>query len=146
MHLCVCVDLCVCVCLCVCERERERGRDNLQGLDGAQRCKQAFADGLELVVIERKQIKALQVFEGVHPQTVDFVGVEQPGWAKRGFSLQTTINSELCGVWIRYINGPYNPICHHTLSSLQSWLMKCQSTAWTHVIYCVFLHLTGIFI
>lgn len=56
----------------------------VQGLDGAQRGEQAFADGLQLVVIEREQIEALQVFESVHPQAVDLVGVKQPGWTKKG--------------------------------------------------------------
>lgn len=61
---------------------------HVQGLDGAQRGEQAFADGLQLVVIEREQIEILQVFERVHPQAVDLVGVKQPGWTKRRFILQ----------------------------------------------------------
>lgn len=48
----------------------------IQGLDGAQRGEQAFADGLQLVVIQREQIETLQVFERVHPQAVDLVGVK----------------------------------------------------------------------
>lgn len=49
-----------------------------QGLDGAQRSKQAFADSLQLVIVERQQVEVLQVLEGVDPQTVDFIGVQQP--------------------------------------------------------------------
>lgn len=50
-----------------------------QSLDGAQRGEQAFADSLQLVIVERQQVKVLQVLEGVDPQTVDFIGVQQPG-------------------------------------------------------------------
>lgn len=50
-----------------------------QGLDGAQRGEQAFADSLQLVIVERQQVEVLQVLEGVDPQTVDFIGVQQPG-------------------------------------------------------------------
>lgn len=49
-----------------------------QGLDGAQGGEQAFADCLQLVVVQRQQVEVLQVLEGVDPQTVDFVGVQQP--------------------------------------------------------------------
>lgn len=50
-----------------------------QRLDGAQRGEQAFADSLQLVIVERQQVEVLQVLEGVDPQTVDFIGVQQPG-------------------------------------------------------------------
>lgn len=70
------------VCVCVCD---------VQGLDGAQRGEQAFADGLKLVVIEREQIETLQVLECVHPQAVDLVGVKQPVWTKRRFILQSEL-------------------------------------------------------
>lgn len=49
----------------------------LQGLDGLQRSKEPLADRLQLVVIQREQVEVLQVLEGVHPQTVDLVGVEE---------------------------------------------------------------------
>lgn len=54
--------------MCVC---------NSQCFDGAQRGEQAFADGLKLVVVEGQQIEVLQVFESVHSETVDLVGVQQ---------------------------------------------------------------------
>lgn len=37
----------------------------LQSLDGAQRGKESFADGLQFVIIQRQQIEVLQVLEGV---------------------------------------------------------------------------------
>lgn len=52
---------------------------NSQGLDGAQGSKQAFADSLQLVIVQRQQVEVLQVLEGVDPQTIDFIGVEKPG-------------------------------------------------------------------
>lgn len=54
-----------------------------QGLDGAQGGKEAFADSLQLVIVQRQQVEVLQVLEGVDPQTVDFIGVQQPGRRRR---------------------------------------------------------------
>lgn len=48
-----------------------------QGLDGLQRSEEPFADSLQLVVIQREQIEVLEVLEGVHPQAVDLVGIEE---------------------------------------------------------------------
>lgn len=48
-----------------------------QCLDGLQRGKKPFADGLQLVVIQGEQVEVLQVLEGVHPQAVDLVGIEE---------------------------------------------------------------------
>lgn len=49
-----------------------------QSLDGSQGGEEAFADGLQLIVVQRQQVEVLQVLEGVHSQTVDLVGVQQP--------------------------------------------------------------------
>lgn len=49
----------------------------LQSFDGAQGGEEAFADGLQLVVVQRQQAEVLQVLEGVHPQAVYFVGIQQ---------------------------------------------------------------------
>lgn len=54
-----------------------------QGLDGAQGGEEAFADSLQLVIVQRQQVEVLQVLEGVDPQTVDFIGVQQPGRRRR---------------------------------------------------------------
>lgn len=48
-----------------------------QGLDGLQRSEEPLADGLQLVVVQREQVEVLQVLEGVHPQAVDLVGIEE---------------------------------------------------------------------
>lgn len=56
-----------------------------QRFDGTQRGEQAFADGLKLVVVERQQVEFLQVFESVHPKTVDLVGVQESGRVNRRF-------------------------------------------------------------
>ena len=50
----------------------------LQSLDGAQWGEQSFADSLQLVVVQWKQVEVLQVLEGVDSQTVNFVGIQQP--------------------------------------------------------------------
>lgn len=55
-----------------------------QGLDGAQGGEEAFADSLQLVIVQRQQVEVLQVLEGVDPQTVDFIGVQQPGRTTTG--------------------------------------------------------------
>lgn len=48
-----------------------------QGLDGLQGRKESLADGLQLVVIQGKQIEVLQVLKRVHAQAVDLVGIEE---------------------------------------------------------------------
>lgn len=72
------------VCVCV----------NSQCFDGTQRGEQAFADGLKLVVIERQQVEVLQVFESVHPKTVDLVGVQEPGRVNRSFIKTTSFSHQ----------------------------------------------------
>ncbi len=64
------------VSMCVC---------NSQCFDGAQRGEQAFADSLKLVVVEGQQVEVLQIFESVHSETVDLVGVQQSGRVNRSF-------------------------------------------------------------
>lgn len=49
----------------------------LQSFDGAQGGEESFADGLQLVVIQRQEAEVLQVLEGVDPQAVYFVGIQQ---------------------------------------------------------------------
>lgn len=46
-----------------------------QSLDGAQRCEEPLANGLQFVVVQRQQVEVRQVLEGVDSQTVDFVGI-----------------------------------------------------------------------
>lgn len=65
-----------------------------QGLDGAQRGEQALADSLQLVIVERQQVEVLQVLEGVDPQTVDFIGVQQPGNTRR--KIYFSVTSKAC--------------------------------------------------
>lgn len=54
----------------------------LQSLDRAQRGEQPFANGLQLVVVQREEVEVLQILEGVDSQAVNFVGIQEPAMQK----------------------------------------------------------------
>lgn len=49
-----------------------------QGLDGPQGGEGALGETLDLVVVQGEQGEVLQVLEGVGPDTVDLVGIQEP--------------------------------------------------------------------
>lgn len=49
-----------------------------QSLDRSERCKEPLADGLQFVVIKRKQLEIMQTLKRVYPQAVDLIGIEKP--------------------------------------------------------------------
>lgn len=63
-----------------------RGQRDSQGLDGPQGGESALSETLDLVVIQGEKREILQVLEGVGPDAVDLVGVQEPvGRARDGW-------------------------------------------------------------
>lgn len=57
---------------------RRGGRGHSQGLDGPQGGEGALGEALDLVVVQGEKREVLQVLEGVRPDAVDLVGIQEP--------------------------------------------------------------------
>lgn len=58
--------------------EQGKGEGHSQGLDGPQGGEGALGEALDLVVVQGEKREVLQVLEGVRPDAVDLVGIQEP--------------------------------------------------------------------